>query len=191
MRKSWLSCSLVAVLLSCSGVGDFDVTRETDEVVVEGMTSPLETLLPVKVLPDMDLEFDLQSELAAQDADGAHAVRLSGLEMNITETLVGEGDEDDFDFLENIEFFVESAKADSDLPRVRVANIDEVPSGVESIQLDTDESVDLKPYAEEGILLTTSGEGTVPPDDVSIKGTVTVTQFGAATVTRYWHAPRP
>lgn len=95
--------------------------------------------------------------------------------MNITETLVGEGDEDDFDFLENIEFFVESAKADSDLPRVRVANIDEVPSGVESIQLDTDESVDLKPYAEEGILLTTSGEGTVPPDDVSIKGTVTVT----------------
>lgn len=59
MRKSWLSCSLVAVLLSCSGVGDFDVTRETDEVVVEGMTSPLETLLPVKVLPDMDLEFDL------------------------------------------------------------------------------------------------------------------------------------
>jgi hypothetical protein len=52
--------------------------------------------------------------------------------------------------------------------------MDPVPEGQTSLDLETDDTIDLKPYAQEGIVITTAGEGTVPQDDVSVIGTVTV-----------------
>jgi hypothetical protein len=159
---------------TCTGVGDFTVTRDTDEVVIEGQANPLDDVLPVKVVPDLALDFDLQNELEEQDAKGAKAVYLTALELRTTETSLEEGDEDTFDFLNRVEFYVESADQDSTLEKKRIASMDPVPEGQTSLDLETDDTIDLKPYAQEGIVITTAGEGTVPQDDVSVIGTVTV-----------------
>ncbi len=159
---------------TCTGVGDFTVTRETGESIVAGSTSPLNDLLPVKVIPDLDLDFDLEAELARQDAKGAKEVHLNGLVLQITDTRRPDGDEDDFDFLDRIEFRVASADPGSDLEEVVIANLESIPEGVDELELETDSEIDLKPYAEEGIVLTTSGAGSVPPDDVSVRGIVTI-----------------
>lgn len=159
---------------NCTGVGSFTVTRDTEEVIVEGSNSPLNDLLPANVIPALELDFDLQGELEQQDAKGAQAVYLNGLVLRITETSLAEGDEDDFDFLERVEFFVESADRSSDLERVSIAILDPVPDGLTELDLETDDSINLKPYAQEGIVLTSSGRGEVPPDDVSIAAEVTI-----------------
>lgn len=157
---------------SCTGVGDFEVTRETEEVVIDGMTNPLNDLLPIKVVPDMSLEFDLESELEQQNAKGAKSVHLTGLVLRVTDTARPVGDEDDFDFLDEIEFYV--ASTDRSLPEKLLATSNPVPRGQSEIELSTDSDLDLKPYAEAGIILTTKGEGRVPPDDVSVVGVVTI-----------------
>ena len=157
---------------ACTGVGDFEVTRETAEVVIDGTNNPLNNLLPIKVIPDLELEFDLDSELEKQNAKGARRVHLTGLVLRITDTRRPAGDEDDFDFLDRIEFYVSSV--DESLPERLLASMDPVPSGREEIELDTDAELDLKPYAEAGIILTTKGKGSVPPDDVSVIGVVTI-----------------
>lgn len=166
--------AFVAGCQSCAGVGAFTVTRETAEVTVEGQANPLNDLLPVEVIPEMALDFDLQNQLEKNDAKGAKAVRLTDLVLKTTDTSLEEGDEDNFDFLNKIEFYVESADENSDLQKKLIASMDPVPEGKTELQLDTDESINLKPYAQEGIVLTTAGEGSVPSDDVSIVGVVTV-----------------
>lgn len=160
---------------SCTGIGSFSVTRDTEEVIVEGTNNPLNDLVGVDVIPAMNLDFDLQNELAKQDAKGASGVFLTGLVMTTTDTArATEDDIDQFDFLNRIEFYVESTSPSSTLEKKLVASLDPVPEGQTELVLETDESVNLKPYAEEGILLTTEGAGTVPDDDVSIVGTVTI-----------------
>lgn len=173
-------CLLLLVVVfascqTCTGVGSFTVTRTTATSVVEGSNSPLMDLLPPTVVPPLELNFDLQAELARQDAKGAKAVYLNGLVLQITDDAIESADDtDNFDFLSRIEFYVESTDPDSELSRVRIASLDPVPEGKTELVLDTDDDVDLKPYAQEGIVLTTSGRGTVPSDDVSVEGVVTI-----------------
>lgn len=166
---------VVFFVAGCSDVGSFTVEQSTGEVIVEGNDSPLNDVLPDNVLPPLALDFDLQSELEERDADGANAVYLNALTLETTETAVADADDEDtFDFLDTIEFYVESRQEGSDLERVLVGSVDPVPTGRKMLDVDVDDTIDLKPYAQEGMRITTSGSGSIPPDDVSIEGNVVI-----------------
>lgn len=166
-----LACAFVTLCVGgCAGVGDFPVEVSVQEQRVEG--SPLGGLLGGVFDVPIPLDVDLTAETAARDTGPAQHVRLSELSLSITGTAEGAGDTDDFDFLDSAEIFVESAASGSSLPRVRVARIDPAPDGARSVFFETDTSVDLLPYVNEGARLTSSAEGRVPPDDVTFDGRV-------------------
>ncbi|MEM1347491.1 MAG: hypothetical protein AAGI01_02975, partial [Myxococcota bacterium] len=62
----------------------------------------------------------------------------------------------------------------STLPRVLLAEIDPVPDGRTTLSFDVDDTLDLKPYVEEGMRLSTQGEASVPEDDVTLKAVLTL-----------------
>ncbi len=164
----------VALLVGCDNIGSFDITEESQEVVVDG--GPSLGNLPVNnLLPPVPLTINLQEELEERNADGAQAVYLTDLRMEITDTAIGQNDEDNFDFVDTIEVYVESRDANTSLEPRQIATLNDVPEGQMEVTFDTDEDVDLKPYIEEGIRLTTEGQGSVPEDDTSLRAIVTVT----------------
>jgi len=150
------------------GVITFTVTEESDEHVVEGSDNPLEDFVAF----DKPFTFDinLEQKLEKRDADGAKEIRLRELEMEVTDSKSSEGDTDNFDFLDSIEFYVNSENQD----RKRVAWLDDVPTGRQTLTLNTDESINLKPYIEEGMTLESEADAEQPDDDTSIKGIVTL-----------------
>ncbi len=174
--KQWIFVAAIALIgAGCSDIGNFTVEQKTGEVLVEGSNSPINDLLPDNVLPPLGLDFDLQSELEERDADGAEGVYLNALTLTTTDTAkADETDEDNFDFLSKVEFYVESRKSGTELERVLVGSVDPVPTGVETLDVDVDNTINLKPYAQEGLRITTSGNGSVPPDDVTIEGNVVI-----------------
>ena len=175
MKQLMMIVLIAAFAASCSDVGNFTVEQSTGEVRVEGSNSPINDVLPDNVLPPLGLDFDLQSELEERDADGADGVYLDALTLTVTDTAkADENDEDNFDFLNSVEFFVESRKQGTELDRVLVGSIDPVPAGREILDVDVDNSINLKPYAQEGMRITTRGNGSVPPDDVTIAGDVVI-----------------
>jgi|GEM_PF-2261663 hypothetical protein len=166
-------------LLACgsAGIGSFDVTEESSEAVITGGGgSPLGDLLPVNNLfPPMTLMINLEEELEEQNAEGAKAIFLQDLEMVITDTEQPEGDTDNFDFVDEVNVFVESTKSGTTLEKKQIATLKDVPEGQTSVSFTTEKDVNLKPYVEEGMKLTTAGSGEVPEDDTSLKAIVTLT----------------
>ncbi|MEQ8458912.1 MAG: hypothetical protein RLO52_09225 [Sandaracinaceae bacterium] len=172
MRRLLLG-SFLLLAFGCSNLLAFDLTLNLAEQRVNG--SPVGGLLGGFFELPIPLEVDLASETAARDTGPAQAVRLTALTLDITPTAEEAGDTDDFGFVDSIEIFVESRESGSDLPRVRVANVSAVPDGARQIAFETDTSVDLRPYINEGARLTSSAEGTVPPDDVTFDGQILLT----------------
>jgi hypothetical protein len=169
MRTSFLSIVAVLALTGCSGIVSFSVGYDVAEQRVAG--SPLGGLLGGVI--DVPLDVDLSAETAARDTGPAQHVYLTELTLEITPTAEPEGDTDDFDFVDSIEIFVESARSGTALPRVRVAHSDPVPRGARRIELALDD-VDLVEYVREGARLTSSSTGRVPPDDVTLDGHLTL-----------------
>jgi hypothetical protein len=157
---------LALVLGGCANILDFEIERDIDEQHIAG--SPVGGLLGD--LFELPLMVDLESEVSRHDAGSVTAVRLTDLTLSITATDRPAGDEDDFDFLERIELFIESTSAGTTLERRKIAELAPVRAGQTTITLVTIESVNLKPYVEEGARITSSGEGTAPADDVSFDG---------------------
>lgn len=173
---SSLACAALAslVLSGCFLVGDerilsFRVVRAIPEQRVEG--SLLGGLLGALVPVPIDLAVDLEAETRAHDTGPAQHVYLTELRLSITETAESGGDTDDFDFLDSVEIYVESARSDSSLPRQRIAHLDPVPDGQRSIALEIDD-VDLIEYVNEGARLTASATGRTPSDDVTFDGRI-------------------
>jgi len=171
--------SLLAAALLCTGCGDegvasFTFTEESSEARVEGSNAPTILPLDIGLFPEVNVAIDLEEELAARDATGARAVFLTDLSLELTDTARPEGDEDDFDFIEKLSIFVESTAEGTQLTRQKLAEIDPVPAGVTTLTFDVDDTLDLKPYVEEGMRLSTSGEASVPEDDVTLKAVVTL-----------------
>ena len=169
MRTCLLCLVVVLVLGGCSGIVSFSVGYDVAEQRIEG--SPLGGLLGGVI--DIPLDVDLSAETAARDTGPAQHVYLTELALEITPTAEPAGDTDDFDFIDSIEIFVESARSGSTLPRVRVAHSDPVPRGVRRLELAVDD-VDLVEYVREGARLTSSSSGRVPPDDVTLDGHLTL-----------------
>lgn len=178
MKLTWLhGCVAGALLLSILACGDdltsIEFTEQSQEAVVTGKSGP--TLpLPINIIPQMQLNIDLQEELDAQNAGAAKSVYLTKLELKITDTKQPSGDTDNFDFIEKIDVYVESTKSGTKLSKVKIAHVTDVPQGKTVLPLSIEAGIDLKPYIEEGVRLTTSGTGTVPPDDVSLVAEVTM-----------------
>ena len=165
---------MVALALTgCSNLLAFDLSVQLAEQRVEG--SPIGGLLGGFFELPIPLDVDLASETAARDTGPAQAVRLTSLTLDITATAEGAGDTDDFDFVDSVDIFVESRESGSDLPRVRVATVSGIPDGARQIVFETDTTVNLRPYVNEGARLTSSAEGTVPPDDVTFDGDIVLT----------------
>lgn len=144
----------------------FPIDYDLPEQTVEGnlLGGLLGSLLPLPIAVDVDLE----AETRARDTGPAQHVYLTEFRLFVTPTSEPSGDSDDFAFLDSIEVYVESRQAGSSLPRQRIAHLDTVPDGrVISLQLD---DVDLIDYVNEGALLTASGSGSTPFDDVSFGG---------------------
>lgn len=178
MKSKWLmGCVSVLMFLSIIACGDdltsITFTERSQEAVVMGR-SGIMLPLPINVIPAMTLNINLQEELDAQNAGAAKAVYLDALELQITDTKTPEGDTDNFDFIKKVDVYVESTKSSTQLQKVKIATISDVPQGQTTLSLQTESGVDLKPYIEEGVRLTTSGSGDVPPDDVSLVAVVTL-----------------
>ena len=166
---------LLAPLLACADLGDVTFEEESAEAIVMGSGASLLDALPTQgLLPPLSLQIDLEEELERQDVGPARAVYLDALSLVITDSARPEGDSDDFDFIDAVDVYVESRLENSSLKPRQIAQLASVPQGQTAVDFDVFEEVDLKPYIEEGVRLTTSGTGRVPADDTSLKALVTI-----------------
>jgi hypothetical protein len=164
MRSLALACVIVC---GCS-IADFDLDQPVPEQMVQGsgIPGPLASLFP------LPLSLDLATQIKAHDTGPIDSVTLSELSLTITKTDEPSGDTDDWSFVQTVTVTVESTKPGSTLPKVQIASASS-PGAVQTIRFVVDESVNLKPYIDEGSKVESSGSGTVPPDDVSYAGTST------------------
>ena len=172
--STWL-CSVLVLCVGCGDFGSFTITEESGEVVIESQNSGLLDVLPTdNLLPPLVFDIDLQQRLEEQNATGAKGVYLEGLELEITPSQEPDGDSDDFDFIQKVDVYVESSKEGSSLARVKIAWLEDVPADQKEVAFTVDEAVDLKPYVEEGVTLTTEGSGSFPEDDTSFIAVTTL-----------------
>lgn len=168
-----LLLTVILLLSACGGtggLGSFTITEESQESVVEGRSGGILGMLPLNnFFPPLQLDFDLQAELESRDAGPAKAIYLERLRIVTTPTEQPAGDTDNFDFVDEVTVFVESNRSNSTLKKVQLAEIKMVPQSATTMEFKVDSSVNLKPYVEEGIRLTTQGKGDQPPDNVSLK----------------------
>ena len=163
--RAFLACVFLAA--GC-GIADFDLDQKVPEQVIagSGIPAPLAALFP------LPLNLDLTQQIKAHDTGPIDSVTLSSLSLTITATDRPSGDTDDWSFVSHVDVFVESTKSGTTLPKVKIASVD-APGAVQTMTFTVDESVNLKPYVDEGSKVDSSGSGTVPPDDVSYDGAST------------------
>jgi hypothetical protein len=156
------------------GLVGFSFTEESAEATVDGRPAvPLDLPL-ADFFPPMRLDVDLQEELASRDTGPAKGVFLTDLSMEITDTAVSVDDEDNFDFIDSVDVFVESTMQGTELERRKIATLADVPEGQTTVDFTVEEDVNLKPYVDEGVRLTIEGSGEQPEDDTSLKSIVTL-----------------
>ncbi len=145
------------LITACGNFGSFTFTEESQEIEVEGQSSPLSNLLPTEI----PMQVNLQQELERQDASGAQSVHLIDLYFEMTDNT----DEEHFDFMNEITITVD---ADGQSEEELAWNLD-IPEGQNRFHLDTDSDLDLKPYVEEGMSLETDVSGSAPDNDARFK----------------------
>lgn len=96
-----------------------------------------------------------ESEIARRNAGTADAVRLVSLSLQMIDTSNATDMQSSFGFLAGIEIYVESSKAGSELPRVLIAWNASIPTAATTLPLQVSRDVDLFPYLEEGLRITT------------------------------------
>ncbi len=168
-----ISVLMVTALLlaSCGdgGLASFEITETSQEVTVEG--SALGQLPIDNPFGEaLKLDINLEQELQKRDASGASGVFLEGLDLEITDTAMPEGDTDNFNFLDSLEIY---ANADG-LDKKLVAIIEEVPEDKQRISLETKDGINLKPYVEQGMKLQATARGSAPDDDTSLRAVATI-----------------
>ncbi|MBA2544704.1 MAG: hypothetical protein H0V17_33985 [Deltaproteobacteria bacterium] len=157
--------SIGCVLLAACGITDFDITQPVPEQQVQGSGIPA----PIAALFPLPLDLDLSAEIAKQTTGPIDSITLSSLELSITATNQPSGDDDTWDFVDEIHVFVQSSQSGSTLPRVEIASVT-APGAVTTMTFDVDQSIDITPYVDEGSVVESEASGTVPTDDVSYDG---------------------
>ncbi len=156
-----------AFLTGC-GLVHFDVTEDIEEQRIEG--DPIAAMLASFLDEPVAISLNVEEEVGARDGGVAKEVSLRQLVFRITDTAVGTGDLDNFDFLESLQVYVESTAEGSTLPRVLVAEMPTIPDGLVELDLDVVDGVDLLPYLEGGARIATDAVGAPPADDVTFDG---------------------
>lgn len=156
---------VLALVLAGCGITDFDLTQPVPEQRVQGSGIPA----PIAVLFPLPLDLDLSAEIQKQTTGPIDSVTLKRLTLDITDTDLAASDTDTWDFVDEIHVFVKSSASGSTLPRVEIASVVS-PGAVTSMEFDVDDSVDLKPYVDEGSVVESEASGEVPTDDVSYDG---------------------
>jgi len=155
--------ALLLLFTGC-GIADFDITQPVPEQEVQGspLPGPLATLFPVP------LNLDLSSQIKARDTGPIDSVTLTSLDLAITPTDEPTGDSDDWSFVTSIDVFVASSKSGTTLQKVKIAHASS-PGPVKTFSFEL-ESVNLKPYIDEGSVVDAESSGTAPADNVSYDG---------------------
>ncbi|HEV8322643.1 MAG TPA: hypothetical protein VG389_13585 [Myxococcota bacterium] len=153
----------------------FDVSDDIPPTNVDGdpLLNQAGEVLPVVPLGPFAFSFDLEAELQAHNAGPAQEINLTEMNIAVTDGL-GDND-DDLAWLSEVHVFVESTMAGTELPRTEIAARSDFPDGFASLPLNVNEEIDLLPYVEEGMMITSEADGIVPPDDVQVGGDLTVT----------------
>jgi hypothetical protein len=156
---------LIAIVSGGCGIADFDIDQPIIEQHVQGSGIPA----PLAALFPLPLSLDLSAKINKMSSGPIDSITLSSLTLAITATDRPSNDTDDWSFVDAIHVFVTSSASGSSLPRVEIAKV-LAPGAVQTITFDVDESVNLKPYVDEGSVVESSGSGTIPGDDISYDG---------------------
>ncbi len=137
MKRIILLCAYVLITASCEEIEkltEFDLEYESSITIKKttGLDLPLAVLTP-------DIKTNSESEFAVNDTrkDMVEEIRLTSLELNVISP-----DNQTFSFIKSIEVFIVA----EGLPKIRVAQQDNVPEDIgQTLTLETSED-DLKEY---------------------------------------------
>jgi hypothetical protein len=169
--RTLLSLLSILALLVSSGCGlGFNIDRDLPEQYVPG--SPLGALLGGLFEVPIPIELNLEEETAARNTGPAKRVILKSLSLHVTETAESTEGEDDLSFIDSVDVYVDSSLAESTLEPQLIATLGKVERGTREVDFDTFTEVNLKPYVEEGALLTTMATGRAPSNAVTFAGSL-------------------
>lgn len=187
LRSAGLSLSKVAVVslvyLYASGCSDTTLGSFSAEEAIPTVTIPgvAGIAVPLQLtLPDVALDVTQTDAYRDTNRDFVTFVRLRTVALELDASTDSDpredGNLDDFDFLQNIEIYL-NATFDGEPRQALIAQLPEgdpqIGSGTRQLTLATT-SVDVLDYIEatEGYTLSVTVAGTVPPDNVIVKGTI-------------------
>lgn len=177
-RRGFLAgCALAlgATLLPSSGCGllHFDIDQKIPEQRVQSnvIAGVFGSLIPAP----FPLTIDLAQETKSRGTGPIGSAGLKALTFKITATAMPQGDSDNFDFVKNVEIYIESTKSGTTLQKQKIADLPSPPpAGSTELSLRCYIDVNLVPYINEGSRITSTASGSVPPDDVTFDGLITV-----------------
>lgn len=177
-RRALLQASLLGIAgaalgaESACGAIRFDIGQAVPEQRVMG--SALGALLGVFLPSPFALTVNLEQETRARGTGPAQSAGLKALSFRLTNVPNPPRSSDNFDFVDRIEIFVESAKSGSSLSKQKIADLLTVPRGVTTLSLQCYPMVDLVPYINEGARISSMASGKTPPQDVTFDGQITI-----------------
>ena len=149
--------AILAVVAGC-GATDFDITQPIPSQTVQGspLPGPLASLFPIP------LSLDISQQIKAMNTGPIGSVTLKSLSLTITSS-------GDWSFVDEVDVFVSSTKAGTSLPKVEIAHVTS-PGAVMTMNFTCDETVNIKPYVDEGSQVDGQSMGHAPASDVTYDG---------------------
>jgi hypothetical protein len=166
-----LGALAVGSLAGC-GALRFDISQTVPEQRIMG--SLLGALLGSFIPTPFPLTINLEQETKARGTGPAQSAGLKSLSFRLTNVPNPPRSTDNFDFVDRIEIFIESAKSGTTLSKQKIADLLTVPRGVQTLNLQCYSNVDLVPYINEGSRISSTAAGKVPSQDVTFDGQITV-----------------
>ena len=171
-----------AVLSACDGttLGHFDVDETLPETRIEG-TAALALLPPV--LPPMMLDVSSSEEFQSEEFDFINSIQIDELTLIISssstdqsEDTLEDGEPDNFDFLSDIEIYIEAVfdgQSERELLGVIDENDPQLSAGAQSIDFTlTGTNILRFVEADAGYAVQIEASGEAPPDAVLFGGGV-------------------
>lgn len=165
------AAALLVAPLGC-GALRFDISQAIAEQKIMG--SVLGQLLGSFIPTPFPLTINLEQETKARGTGPAQSAGLKALSFRLTNIPNPPRSSDNFDFVDRIEIFIESAKSGSALTKQKIADLLTVPRGVQTLNLQCYPNVDLVPYINEGSRISSTASGKAPAQDVTFDGLITV-----------------
>lgn len=158
--------------LAGCGALRFEISQAVPDQKIMG--SLLGSLLGSFIPTPFPLSINLEQETKARGTGPAQSAGLKALSFRLTNVPNPPRSTDNFDFVDRIEIFIESAKSGTTLSKQKIADLLTVPRGVQTLNLQCYPNVDLVPYINEGSRISSTAAGKVPSQDVTFDGLITV-----------------